>query len=977
MSEDDGRLRVLLVSPVEHGGQAWRWLRRASGLHAQLAGWEDPCDAGDDCDVVWVDAPSLDLPAGIPHALTAHARAGLLLTRGACRLVAPLGLGPEPAEQTDTAWHDADDDLHLFRSFTEFPHIRGHCAMRRHPLFDGLGNASYTWWPAEDEPFVRLTWRWPEWPPDADVIAVERSYIHVNPDRATIWSHARPDAPPVLCIGAYLPFEARDLTFRGRLERLARNALHIASGRSEAGRGLVWRRSPPSALEDRTLPPPTLHTDESRLPAFGEPSLVGTPGEDSPFTLAGRRGLVAGGEARGIDEIWIHPLRVLSALRVEGAETAAVEVTPTGITRTLSVGGVRVTEKICDGYDDAAAVVEWSAEAPVTLVLSFRSDLRLMWPYPGWCLSPLRWRRDGASLVVHGSGGNDAATITWNHAPEEWVVTDASTASNPVVASRVVVVLDAPRAVARMSVTAVVDGEDATDGALAGASAASLVEARSAAISALLADRLAVDCSDAAVAESMRWAAYRLDSAVVRTPGIGTSLVAGYWTSSEGWGDGRPGYAWYFGRDAAWTALGSLALGDFAAAAHTLRFLGRHQDLSGKILHECTTSGLVHYDAADSTTLYLLLAARYLTWTGDQALIREEWPRIRRAFDFAMGTDHDGDGLVENTRVGHGWIEFGRLGGGDVTHYNAASWTAALRELADAARVAGQPELATRLVALAIRARHALERVFHDEAAGRYALNVRRDEHGRWVGNWTQTAMQAVPLLLGMADAGRMAAWLDDVAGDAFTAPWGVRMVPQTDPRYDPKSYHGGAVWPLYTGWVSWAEFAAGRTRAAIRHWRMNAAIAFEREKGAWDEVLHGTEHRSAGVCPDQAWSTAMTVAPFVYGLLGVTPDALRKRLLLAPQIPEEWQHLRVDRLRIGGARVTLDYARDGGVHRFRMSAAGDACTVAFEPAVAGTVTGVRVNGEALSVPVQPFGERQRVRLEFRLEHPVTVEIVT
>ena len=95
-----------------------------------------------------------------------------------------------------------------------------------------------------------------------------------------------------------------------------------------------------------------------------------------------------------------------------------------------------------------------------------------------------------------------------------------------------------------------------------------------------------MDCSDTAVADALRWAVYRLDSALVRTPGLGTSLVAGYWKSSEGWGDGRPGYAWYFGRDAVWTALGSLAAGDFDAAAHVLRFLGTHQDPSGKILHE-------------------------------------------------------------------------------------------------------------------------------------------------------------------------------------------------------------------------------------------------------------------------------------------------------------------------------------------------------------------------------------------------------
>lgn len=986
MSDPHARLRVLLISAIESGGQTGRWLSRSADLDGHVVGWDDEAEAAT-FDVVWVDSPSLAGPAGLPRALRSygdagkattrsHANAGLLLTRGACLLIEPLGLGPAPREQTDTSWRDAEDDLHLFKSFTEFPHIRGHSPMRRHPLFEGLGNGTFTWWPAEEEPFVRLAWRWPDWPPHAEVIAVERSYIHVNAERATIWRHPRADAPPVLCIGAYLPFESRDFTFRKRLERLTRNALHLAAGRTfEGSPGLLWRRSKPAAAEDPSLPSPQPAASDGALPPLDGPALDGTPAEDSPFTLAGRRVLIAGGEARGIDEIWIHPLRVLSSLRIADAETTAVRITPTGIERTLSLRGVTVRERILASYDDAMAVIEWSADAPVQLAISFRSDLRLMWPYPGWCLGPLRWTRAGNALVIHGSAGDDRVTFSCAGTLEEWNLTDGSGEESPGVESRVVVALDGAGGNARLAVSAVVDGENAP--AAPPTPPAAIAAARAASMRRLLDERLAVTGSEPGVADALAWATYRLDSAIVRTPGVGTSLIAGYWRSSEGWGDGRPGYAWYFGRDAVWTAFGSLAVGDFDAAALTLRFLARHQDLSGKILHECTTSGVVHYDAADSTTLYLLLVARYLAWTGDTALIREEWPYIRRAFDFALSTDRDGDGLVENTRVGHGWIEFGRLGGGDVTHYNAAIWTAALTELADAARVAGQPEFATRLVALAIRARLALERTFYDEGVQGYALCVRREPDGGWNGNRAQTAMQAVPLLLGMADPARMQAWLDAVAGDAFTAPWGVRMVPNTDPHYDPKSYHGGAVWPLYTGWVSWAEFTAGRSAAAIRHLRMNTAIAFEREKGAWDEVLHGEEHRAAGVCPDQAWSTAMAVAPFVHGLLGVVPDALRKRLRIAPQIPEEWERLRVERIRVGEMRVGLDYERDSGVHRFRLWATDPDCRVLFEPAVAAPIADVRVNGLPVGPLAEPFGERHRVRLELTLAEPVTIEVHT
>jgi glycogen debranching enzyme len=998
-----GKLRVLLVSPAAHGGQPGRWLRRTCELDAHVAGWNDATDDAS-YDVVWIDVPALELAPAPPRALADHPDTAVLLTRGACGLLASLGFDTT-LERTDTVWRDADDEFHLFDSFTEFPHIRGHVALRRHALFNGLGNGAYTWWPADGEAFARLALHWPDWPADAEVIAVERSYIHLNPDRATIWRHQRSNGANVLCIGAYLPFESSDLTFRAHLERLTRNALYAAARRDVhadgnadadvgAGRGaragLVWHHRTPATIDDATLRVAGARSADARLPAFDGPSLDGTPAADSPFTLAGRRVLIAGGEARGVDEVWVHPLRVLSELRVADAETLDVRITPTGVERTLRVGTTTVTERIFAAYDDAVAAIEWSADGPVALALSFRSDLRLMWPYPGWSLSPLRWRRDGDVLTVRGSAGDDTVGYAWSRTPDRWDVSDASTETNAVVAARVVVSITGRDDAVRLTIGARVDGDAADVHASPSNVAAeehaspfgatpvsALVDQRNDAIRRLLDDRLAVTCAEPLAGAALQWGSYRLDSAIVRTPSVGTGLVAGYWRAGSGWGDGRPGYGWYFGRDAVWTALGSLAVGDFDAAALTLRFLGRHQDLTGKILHECTTSGVVHYDAADSTTLYLLLAARYLAWTGDRALLLEEWPRIRRAFDFALTTDHDADGLIENTCVGHGWIEFGRLGGGDVTHYNAAIWTAALAELADAARVAGEADFATRLVALAIRARRALERTFHDEREHRYALNVRRNEDGAWRGTWTQTALHAVPLLLGMAEPARMQRWLDDVAGDAFTAPWGVRMVPDTDEHYDPASYHGGAVWPLYTGWVSWAEFAAGRTRSAVRHWRMNAELGFADAKGAWTEVMHGAEPKSAGVCPDQAWSTAMAVAPFVCGLLGVEPDALRRRARLAPQIPDEWDTLRVERLRIGDAHISLDYTRDGDVHRYRLAASEPGFVVAFEPALSRQVTGVLVDGQPVAAQVEPFGERQRVRLQLALGDTVTVEVQT
>jgi glycogen debranching enzyme len=168
-----------------------------------------------------------------------------------------------------------------------------------------------------------------------------------------------------------------------------------------------------------------------------------------------------------------------------------------------------------------------------------------------------------------------------------------------------------------------------------------------------------------------------------------------------------------------------------------------------------------------------------------------------------------------------------------------------------------------------------------------------------------RTAMLAVPILLGVVDPSDVQGWLDAIASPAFSTPWGVRMVAANDPLFDPQGYHLGAVWPLYTGWVSLAEWKAGRFEAALEHLLANAKLAWDRDRGAFDEVLHGREYRNAGVCPDQAWSAAMVLSPAVEGLWGVLPRALDEELDLAPWLPPTWNRMSLRRLRVG--RTVLD----------------------------------------------------------------------
>jgi hypothetical protein len=130
---------------------------------------------------------------------------------------------------------------------------------------------------------------------------------------------------------------------------------------------------------------------------------------------------------------------------------------------------------------------------------------------------------------------------------------------------------------------------------------------------------------------------------------------------------------------------------------------------------------------------------------------------------------------------------------------------------------------------------------------------------------------------------------------------------------FDPEGYHLGSVWPLYTGWVSLAEWRTGRYPAALDHLLINARIYKDRARGAFDEVLHGKEYRNGGICPDQAWSAAMVLSPVIEGLWGVSPCALEEAVTVAPWLPPHWARMSLRRLRVGRTVLDIELRRRPG----------------------------------------------------------------
>ncbi|MGH9548005.1 MAG: hypothetical protein ACRD3W_01470, partial [Terriglobales bacterium] len=149
---------------------------------------------------------------------------------------------------------------------------------------------------------------------------------------------------------------------------------------------------------------------------------------------------------------------------------------------------------------------------------------------------------------------------------------------------------------------------------------------------------VSVEVPDPRLQQSYDWARVSVLQGLVNNPDLGAGLVAGYRTSG---GSQRPGFAWFFGRDALWTSLALDAEGDFGTTRTALDFLSKYQRADGKVPHEISqaanfvpwfTDYPYPYASADATPLYIITMNDYVAASGDVAFAQQKWDSLWKAY---------------------------------------------------------------------------------------------------------------------------------------------------------------------------------------------------------------------------------------------------------------------------------------------------------------------------------------------------------
>ncbi len=638
------------------------------------------------------------------------------------------------------------------------------------------------------------------------------------------------------------------------------------------------------------------------------------------------------GEEQGRLEAWVWPWKLFHDFNLAvrtgevggeidlGPFARTVVVHPWGVEITFVHSRFSVRQTLFAQATDPVLVARLDVDTSVdlTLVLSFVPDLAPMWPagmggqyafydaaLPGYILSESR-RKVNAVVVCSEAARGSAAPAHQ--------LAGAGAFEIPV---------DRTRAAAGPVVVVVTAGSEAREVTVArgqafAARGRELLAEREKAWSALPKTVLALP--EPALQAAWDWGVASLLDGFQYTPGLGTGLVAGFGPTGSGY---RPGFSWYFGGDTSINAFGLTAAGQGWVLKETFPFLERFQREDGKMMHELTRSAPLldwfgeypyAYIHGDTTPFYVVALADYVRWTGDTAILEDSWPHLLKAWEFGRWADEDGDGLMDNSRAGLGASELGSLREGLQTDvFLATVWTQALADLAGLAPLAGRPDLVPGFQAEHERARARLAELFTDPATGTLNFGVavggepKRDA----------TAWSAWPIVFGLVTGPTAENTLDRLASARLSTDWGVRMLAEDSPFYDPIAYNNGAVWPFLTGWVARAEYAAGRRHTGYQHLQQIGWNTFIDARGRHPEVMSGDYFTALETSvPHQLFSSSPIPADLVRGLLGLELDLPAGRLAVRPQLPGGWSSLQLAGFPVGAGRsVNIKVSRriEGG----------------------------------------------------------------
>lgn len=364
----------------------------------------------------------------------------------------------------------------------------------------------------------------------------------------------------------------------------------------------------------------------------------------------------------------------------------------------------------------------------------------------------------------------------------------------------------------------------------------------------------------------------------------------------------------------------------------------------GKMPHELRTGELAHfhriphtpyYGTADATILYLIALHEAWKWLGDEALLRRHRDVALKCLEWIdCHGDLDGDGFQEyKARGALGYENQGWKDAVDAIIYPDGTQVKqpkamcelqgyvfdAKMRMAEVFRALGETGRAVRLVEEAGELQRRFEAAFWCEDIGCYALAL--DPEKRAVASVASNAGHC--LWSGIATPAHGARVVQRFLEEDMWSGWGIRTLSARHPAYNPFSYQLGSVWPHDNGIIALGFKRYGFASEASRIARDILEAASFHPGSRLPELYAGLPRSAssfpvqyAGANIPQAWA-AGSVFHLLQAILGLRADAPHGRLYVHPTLPRWLGDLTLAGLRVGPARLTLRFWRDGEESRW------------------------------------------------------------
>lgn len=370
---------------------------------------------------------------------------------------------------------------------------------------------------------------------------------------------------------------------------------------------------------------------------------------------------------------------------------------------------------------------------------------------------------------------------------------------------------------------------------------------------------------------------------------------------------GLPWFANYWGRDSFIALPGAtLVTGNFSDAKEILRSFAEWQETNpkspnyGRIPNIVTTSTM-QYNTADGTPRFVMALNEYLKYSGDTTFVKELYPVVKRSIEGSLSYHVDKHGFLTHGDA-ETWMDAVGPEGpwsprGSRANDIQALWFQQLKAGEEMAELIGDTPSKKRWGTIKTAVMANFKKYFADSSTGLIADHLNSD------GTQDHQLRPNQIFSLYMADNHFD---IFKTITEKLVYPYGVASLSQEDENFHPyhhyspyyvqdAAYHNGIVWTWLAG--AWIDVAVNHGLSDLAFQvtdNMTHQILDRGAVGTLSELLDAAprpgepannEPRLSGTF-SQAWSLAEFIRVWYQDYLGVSVDAPKHTITLAPKLP-------------------------------------------------------------------------------------------